>query len=168
MGFKWLRKKWRIGTLLNFINEKKLRLWSLCGLYFNTYSICTIFPQFEIRFSSIWPIFIKIRTHIVFLSALKKWRFWRALQRLLGGFNVNSWINMPHESHVTLFRWPFLSNKALAVTWVQPKTPSDSFIRSIRVQTWMKITPSRSKSKIHVFDRPVLFHFFRFEISVSV
>lgn len=62
--------------------------------------------------------------------------FWR----LSDVFDGNSWINMPYESHVTLFRWPFLSNKAVAVTWVQPKTPSDSFIRSIRVQTWIKIT----------------------------
>ena len=154
--------------MLNFINEKKLRLWSLCGLYFNTYSIFIIFSQSESRFSSIWPISIKKNSFCILSDFEKFWKFRRGLQKLLGGFNGNSWINMPYESHVTLFRWPFLSNKAVAVTWVQPKTPSDSFIRSIRVQTWMKITSSRSKSKIHVFDSAVLFSFFRFEISVSV
>ena len=118
------------------------------------------FPNLKADFRRFDQFWSKLGLIPYFELLWKIWKFRRALQKLLGGFNGNSWINMPYEPHVTLFRWPFLSNKAVAVTWVQPKTPSDSFIRSIRVQTWMKITSSRSKSKIHVFDRPVLFSFF--------
>ena len=140
MGVKWLRrKKCRVGTLLNFINEKKLRLWSLCGFYFSTYSISIIFTPF-------WkPILVDFGYFLFELGAISRYEwFWR-FSKLLKGFikafgvvNENSRKNKPYESHVTLFRWPFLSNKALAVTWVQPKTSTDSFMRSIRVQTWIE------------------------------
>ena len=89
MGVKWLKRmNWRIGTLLNFINEKKLRLWSLCGLYFSTYSIFIIFSQSESRFSSIWPISIKTRTSSYFE---RLWKFWKILKGFIKDFGRFQW-----------------------------------------------------------------------------